>query len=104
MGFGTHGAAAIRQLRNRRHTPNMRVEFDVASHQHYFKFKHGKRPKQLSAKEIAQLRVSIEMAKRHRVKYQILAVLISIVLLAALVWGVWFFICWLQELPADVYH
>jgi len=82
----------------------MRVEFDKESHRHYFKFKHGKSHKKLSAQEIAQLRYSLEMAKRHKVKYQILAVLISILVLAALVWGVLFFIEWLQELPSDVYH
>ena len=105
MSFGTHGAAAIRQLRNRKHAPNMRVGFDKEAHQHYFKYKKPKKEsKKLTAQEIAQLRYSLEMAKRHKVKYQVLAVIISLLVLVLLVWGVLFIIEWLQELPSDVYH
>jgi len=105
MSIGNHGAAALRQLRNRKYTPNMRVGFDKEAHRFYFKYKKGKKAsKKLSAQEIAQLRHSLEMAKRHKVTYQVLAVIISLLVLVLLVWGVLFFIEWLQELPSDVYH
>jgi hypothetical protein len=82
----------------------MRVEIDKESHKHNFNFKHGEPSKKLTAKEIAQLRFYIDEARRNKMKYQIMALFISLGMLALLIWSVLHFINWLQGLPSDVYH
>ena len=85
MSFADHSAAIFRQLQKRRKTkPNMRLAFDYKSRKGVKKIKHAKH-KQLTAKEIAQLRFYIDEAKRNKRKYQIIALLISVVLLVAVV-------------------
>ena len=104
MSFGTHGTSYLRQLRERKYTPNMRVAFDRFSHQWYFTLKKLAPTKKLTAQQIAQLRFNLEKAKRKRIKQQILALLLSVVVLGLLLWGASVFINWLQHLPAEAFH
>lgn len=81
----------------------MRLEFDYRSRQGISGVDH-KEIKPLTRKEIAQLRYYLEQAKRNKRKYQFLAVLISLVALALIVFLFLEFVAFLQDSPPGFFR
>jgi predicted N-acyltransferase len=101
MGF----ASFIPFLRsiNRRKRPNMRLEFDYESRKGIQKIER-KNVRQLSAREIAQIRFMLSQDKKVKRKRQLLILAISIIALITLVWLFLFLFNWFAAQPADIYN
>lgn len=105
MFFGAgHVAAMVASLRtNKRKRPNMRIEFDYKSRRgiRNFRFRQNKK---LSAQQISQLRFAVEQNRKHRLRNQIIVLIISIVLLGLLIWGFLLVFNWFAAQPSDIYN
>ena len=87
---------------NRRKRPNMRLELDYKSRQGTHKVEH-KEVKKLSAREIAQIRFMISLAKKAERHRNLLLLALSVVVLALLVWGFLELFAVFQNQPKDIF-
>ena len=81
----------------------MRLEFDYKSRQG-IKGVEYKETKKLTAREIAQIRYMVRLRQRTRGYRQLIILLISIAVLALLVWGFIAVFQWFASQPADIYN
>jgi len=100
---GGHIGSMMASLRsNRRKRPNMRLEFDYKSRQGIHHVEH-KTLKKLSAREIAQIRFMISLAKKAERYRMLLMLALSIVILALLIWGFLELFAWFEHQPKDIF-
>jgi hypothetical protein len=87
---------------NRRKRPNMRLEFDYESRKGISKVEY-KETKKLTAREIAQIRFMISLAKKAERHRSLLLLGISIIVLALLIWGFLELFTWFEQQPNDIF-
>lgn len=80
----------------------MRLPLDYKSRQGIHKVEY-KETKKLSAREIAQIRFMISLAKKTERYRSLLLLLLSVAVLALLVWGFLELFTWIGNLPKDIF-
>jgi hypothetical protein len=100
MGFSSF--ISIVNSINRRNRPSMRLPLDYKSRQGIHKVEY-KETKRLSAREIAQIRFMISLAKKAERHRSLLLLGISIIVLALLIWGFLELFTWFEQQPNDIF-